>query len=222
MNRPASMLSGTDSHELTKPSSSDSMPRNMIGPRTNPPATLAGTLTSEVEPKVSMETGAVARLAAAVTPTCSGSGPGRKARPRVSGRARTSSPATAPNDSWKLTSKTLLGLAESSQAPGASQSSQPSLGREAITASRPTMPATPARTMEGEAPVSTTYVATTGTSRAVRTRRGMASRVKANDHMLHRRTTFSPDTAMMCRSPLRRKSSIVCCSTPSSSPSTIP
>ena len=156
MNSPATKLSGADSHSLTNPSSSDSIPRNMIGPRTNPPATLAGTLTSEAEPKVSTETGAVEMLAAVVTPTCSGSGPGRNETARVSGRASTSSPTTAPNDSWKLTSKRLLGLTVSSQAAGASQSSQPSLGREARIASRPTMPATPARTIDGDAPVSST------------------------------------------------------------------
>ena len=78
MNSPATTLSGADSHSLTNPSSSDSMPRNMMGPSTNPPTTFAGTLTSEADPKVSIETGAVERLAAVVTPTCSGSGPGRK------------------------------------------------------------------------------------------------------------------------------------------------
>ena len=127
-----------------------------MGPRTNPPATLAGTLTSDAEPKVSMEIGAVEMLAAVVTPTCSGSGPGRNEKARVSGRASTSRPRTAPNDSWKLTSKRLLGFTVSSQAAGASQSSQPSLGREARIASRPTTPATPARTMDGDAPVSST------------------------------------------------------------------
>ncbi|OPZ42079.1 MAG: hypothetical protein BWY94_02228 [Actinobacteria bacterium ADurb.BinA094] len=156
MNRPAAALSGADSHALTKPSSSDSIPRNMMGPSTNPPATLAGTLTSEAVPNVTMEIGAVEMLAAVVTPTCSGSGPGRNETARVSGLARTSSPATAPNESWKLTSKRLLGLAVSSHAAGASHNSHPSLGREASTASRPTMPATPARTIDGAAPVSST------------------------------------------------------------------
>ena len=81
-----------------------------MGPRTNPPATLAGTLTSEAEPKVSIETGAVEMLAAVVTPDLLRRGPGRNAKGRVSGRASSSSPTTAPNDSWKLTSKRLLGL----------------------------------------------------------------------------------------------------------------
>ena len=52
MNSPATTFSGADSHSLTNPSSNESMPRNMIGPRTNPPATLAGTLTSDALPKV--------------------------------------------------------------------------------------------------------------------------------------------------------------------------
>ena len=156
MNSPATTFSGADSHSATNPSSSDSMPRNMIGPRTNPPATLAGTLTRDAEPNVSTEIGAVEMLAAVVTPTCSGSGPGRNDTARVSGRASTSRPTTAPNDSWKLTSKRLLGFAVSSHAAGASQSSQPSLGLEARIASRPTMPATPARTIDGDAPVSRT------------------------------------------------------------------
>ncbi len=156
MNSPASRLSGRDTHSLTNPASSDSMPRNMIGPRTNPPTAFAGTLTSEADPNVSTETGAVAMLAAVVTPTCSASGPGRNESARVSGRASSSSPATAANESWKLTSKRLLGLTVSSQAAGASHSSHPSLGRDASTASRPRMPATPARTMDGDAPVSST------------------------------------------------------------------
>ncbi len=80
------------------------MPTNMMGPNTKPPATLAGTLTSEAEPNVSIETGAVDRLAAVVIPTCCGRGPGRNPKSRVSGRASRRSPATAPNDSWKLTS----------------------------------------------------------------------------------------------------------------------
>ena len=117
---------------------------------------MAGTLTSEADPNVSMDTGAVEMLAAVVTPTCSDSGPGRKENARVSGRASSSSPATAANESWKLTSNRLLGFAVSSQAAGASHSSQPSLGRDASTASRPRMPATPARTIDGEAPVSST------------------------------------------------------------------
>ena len=113
---------------------------------------MAGTLTSEADPKVSTDTGAVEMLAAVVTPTCSGSGPGRNEKARVSGLAITSRPTTAPNDSWKLTSKRLLGFTVSSHAAGASQSSQPSLGREARIASNPQMPATPARTMDGDAP----------------------------------------------------------------------
>ena len=157
MKSPATTFSGADSQLLTNPSSSDSMPRNMIGPSTNPPARLAGTLTSEAEPKVSIDTGAVDRLAAVVTPTCSRQGAGQeREQPRVSGRASSSRPATAPNDSWKLTSKRLLGLRVSSHAAGTSHSSQPSVGREARTASSPTMPATPARTMDGDAPVSST------------------------------------------------------------------
>ena len=100
-----------------------------MGPSTKPPTTLAGTLTSDAEPKVSIETGAVARLAAVVTPACSGRGPGRKrSNRRVRGRASRSRPATAANDSWKLTSKRLLGLTVSSHAAGASHSSQPSDG----------------------------------------------------------------------------------------------
>jgi len=75
------------------------MPRNMMGPRTKPPARLAGTDTSEADPNAIMEMGAVEMLAAVVTPICSGSGPGRKAKARVSGRASTSRPTTAPNDS---------------------------------------------------------------------------------------------------------------------------
>ncbi len=156
MKSPAATLSGAESHELTNPSRSESMPRNMIGPRTKPPATLAGTLTSDADPNVSIETGAVEILAAVVTPTCSGSGPGRKENARVSGRASTSRPTTAPNDNWKLTSNRLLGLVVSSHAAGASQSSQPSLGRDARMASSPQMPATPARTIDGDAPVRST------------------------------------------------------------------
>ena len=45
MNRPARRLSGTESQLVTKPSSSDSMPKNMMGPRTKPPTRLAGTET---------------------------------------------------------------------------------------------------------------------------------------------------------------------------------
>ena len=222
MNSPATTFSGFDSHSLTNPASSESMPRNMIGPRTNPPATLAGTLTTDADPNVSMEMGAVEMLAAVVTPTCSGSGPGRKETARVRGLASTSRPTTAPNDSWKLTSKRLLGFIVSSQAAGASHSSQPSLGREARIASRPQMPATPARTIDGDAPVSSTYVATTGNSSAVRSRRCMPSSANTNDHMVQSSTTFSPETAMMCSSPLLRKSSSMAGSTPSSSPSTMP
>ena len=104
MNSPATTFSGADTHSLTNPSSSDSMPRNMIGPSTNPPTALAGMLTSDADPKVRMETGAVEMLAAVVTPTDSGRGPGRNASARVSGRAMSSRPATAANESWKLTS----------------------------------------------------------------------------------------------------------------------
>ena len=141
MKSPATTFNGADSQLLTNPSSSDSMPTNMMGPSTNPPARLAGTLTSEAEPKVIIETGAVDRLAAVVIPTCCGRGPGRNPNSRVSGRASSSRPATAPNDSWKLTSKRLLGLRVRSHAAGTSHSSQPSVGREASTASSPTMPA---------------------------------------------------------------------------------
>src|SRR5665647_1057081 len=119
-------------------------------------ATVAGTPTTDTEPNVSMETGAVDRLAAVVMPTCSGRGPGRKASARISGRASTRSPSTAPNESWKLTSNRLLGLTVRSQAPGASQTSQPSLGREARIASSPTTPATPAPRHPSCAPVSST------------------------------------------------------------------
>ncbi len=54
MNSPATTLSGSESQLVTKPASSESMPRNMMGPRTKPPATLAATATTEVDPKVSI------------------------------------------------------------------------------------------------------------------------------------------------------------------------
>jgi len=156
MNNPARRLRGSESQLVTNPASSESIPRNMIGPRTKPPARFAATATSDVEPKASIETGAVARLAAVVTAACSAIAPGRKRRAPVSGRENSRRPATAANESWKLTSNRLLGLTVSSQAPGMSQTSQPSAGREARTATSPAMPAMPARTIDGEAPVSST------------------------------------------------------------------
>ena len=83
MNSPATTLSGTDSHGSTKPSSSDSMPRNMMGPRTNPPATLAGTLTSEAEPNVSIETGAVDETGGRGDADLLGQRPGQEAEQRA-------------------------------------------------------------------------------------------------------------------------------------------
>ncbi len=99
-----------------------------MGPRTKPPATLAGTLTSDADPKVSTEIGAVEMLAAVVTPTCSGSGPGRNETARVSGRASTSSPTTAPNDNWKLTSKRCVGI-DGEQPGRRRQPQQPAVAR---------------------------------------------------------------------------------------------
>ena len=133
-----------------------------------------------------------------------------------------SRPATAANDSWKLTSYRLSGFTVSSHAAGASHSSHPSLGRDARIASSPQMPATPARTIDGDAPVSSTYVATSGRSMTVRTSRWMPSSANANDHIVQSSTTFSPDTAMMWSRPLARKASLVSSDTPSSSPRTMP
>ncbi len=133
-----------------------------MGPSTKPPATLAATPTTDVEPKASIETGAVARLAAVVTETWLATGAGRNENRRANGVASSSSPATAANESWKLTSMSVLGLTVRSQAAGASHRSQPSLGRDTSVARSPMTPATPARTMEGEAPVTMTYVTTSG------------------------------------------------------------
>ena len=153
VNTPASTLSSVHSRPHTKPATTESMPRNMMGPSTKPPATLAATPTTDVEPKVSIETGAVARLAAVVTETWLATGAGRNENRRANGVASSSSPATAANESWKLTSRSVLGLTVRSQAAGASHRSQPSLGRDTSVARSPMTPATPARTMEGEAPV---------------------------------------------------------------------
>ncbi len=75
------------------------MPRNMIGPSTKPPTTLAGTATSDAWPKVAIETGAVEMLAAVVMAAGSPSHVGRKLSRRVSGRPSASRPATAANES---------------------------------------------------------------------------------------------------------------------------
>lgn len=76
--------------------------------------------------------------------------------------------------------------------------------------------------MEGEAPVTTTYVSTSGSKANVRGMRPTPSSMSAKVHMLHSNTTFSPETARMWSRPLRRKSSIRPSSTPSSSSSTMP
>ncbi len=156
MNRPATTLSGIESPVHTKPTKTLSMPRNMIGPSTKPPAMLAGTATSEVCPKVAIDTGAVEMLAALVIAAGSASQEGRNESACVSGRESSSRPATAANESWKLTSNTTFGLMVSMNEPGTSHRNQPSAGRELSMASRPTTPDTPARMIEGLAPVTTT------------------------------------------------------------------
>ena len=103
-----------------------------------------------------METGAVETLAAVVIAAGSPSQRGNQEKACVSGRARSSRPATAANESWKLTSKRTEGLRVSMKAAGTSQRNQPSVGRDDRPASSATTPDTPARTIEGVAPVTTT------------------------------------------------------------------
>jgi len=48
-----------------------------------------------------------------------------------------------------------------------------------------------------------------GTRTTVRVSLGTPKSMRAHDHMAQSKTTFSPDTAMMCSRPLRRKSSTI-------------
>ncbi len=67
-------------------------------------------------------------LADVVTPACSARGPGRKRSACVSGRESSSRPATAANESWKLTSKRLFGI--DGQQPGSrDEEHEPAVGR---------------------------------------------------------------------------------------------
>ena len=103
-----------------------------------------------------MDTGAVERLAALVMAAGSPSHRGSAARACVSGRASSSRPATAANESWKLTSNSTAGLRVSMNAAGTSHRNQPSEARDERPARSATTPDTPARTIDGVAPVTTT------------------------------------------------------------------
>ena len=78
MSVPAATLSGSDAAGQAMPTSTESMPQNMTGPSTKPPARLATTPMSDAWPNEAREMGAVARLAEAVTPAVSASERGRK------------------------------------------------------------------------------------------------------------------------------------------------
>ena len=63
---------------------------------------------------------------------------------------------TAANESWKPTSSRFQGFMVSSTAAGASTSRGRSVGRDARPATVTSTPATPARTIDGAAPVTST------------------------------------------------------------------
>ena len=194
---------------------------NMIGPSTKPPATLAGTPTSDADPKVSIETGAVEARRGG-DPDRSGSGPAGSAAARERPGDQEQAQDRRERE-LEAHVEQVLGFIVSSHG-GRRQPQQPaSLGREARTRAARATPATPARTIDGDAPVSSTYVDDhRQQSKRARQPADAEEREHERPTSLHSSTTFSPETAMMWSRPLRRKSSTACASTPSSSPSTMP
>ena len=132
----------------------------------------------------------------------SATGPGiRRASAARSGGAPASSAATATNDNCHPGSSGARGFSASVTAAASNSAYQRCPGRPASAAMSPAIPITPARWIDGPAPVSGTYSATTAAASAIRTVYGTPTSAHAARISTTSSITFCPDTARMCASP---------------------
>ena len=134
-----------------------SIPSHITGAIAAAARRLAGRAASETCSKCIAISGAVPIVAATVIAATSATGPGtaRASTPR-SGGPSASSATTAANDSCQPGSPATRGLSASVTAAASPSAYQRCDGRPASAATRPAAPITPARWIDGPAPVSGT------------------------------------------------------------------
>ena len=200
-----------------------STPSHITGAIAGAASRFAGSAASDTCWKCSAISGAVPSVAAVVIAATSATGPGmRRANAARSGCAPASSAATATNDNCHPGSSGARGFSASVTAAASSSAYQRCPGRPAKAATSPAIPITPARWIEGPAPVNGTYSATTAAASAIRTGYGTPTSAHAARISTTSSITFCPDTARMCASPEAWKSSLTSSLSRSSAPSTIP
>ena len=158
--RPPSHVSGSTGAFGIWASAPESIPSHIAGATAGRATRFAGIAVSETVPKWWAARGAVARVAARViaapsararrTPVPSG------ARRRISGGARTSSPATAQNESCQPMSAVARGSIARVAAAARPSAYHLAVGLLASDATTPAMPITPARWIEAPAPATGT------------------------------------------------------------------
>ena len=161
-----------------------SMPSHMTGATTGAASRLAGSEASDTCSKWNARSGAVATVAATVIAVASATGSGRprRASSARSGGASSSSPATAANESCQPGSPAARGFSTSVTAAASPSAYQRDAGRPASAATRPAIPITPARWIDGPPPASGTYSATRTAAAISRARSGTSSDRAGREH----------------------------------------
>ena len=200
-----------------------SMPSHITGAIAAAASRFAGSAASETVPKCIAISGAVPRVAATVMAATSATGPGtRRASASRSGGAIASSAPTAANESCHPGSPAARGLRISVTAAARPSAYQRCVGPPARAATSPAAPITPARWIDGPAPVSGTYRAISASATPNRIRSRTPSSAPAPRTSVASSITFWPLTASTWARPDRLKSSRTSSESCSSWPSTMP
>ena len=150
-------LKGSASAGATCAAAAPSIPSHITGAIAAAASRLAGRAASDTCWKCSAISGAVPTVAAIVMAATSATGSGiRRASTPRSGGASASSATTAANESCQPGSPTARGFSASVTAAASPSAYQRCAGRPASAATRPAAPITPARWIDGPAPVSGT------------------------------------------------------------------
>ena len=150
-------MNGAASGSATCAAAAASTPSHITGAIAGAASRFAGSEASETSPKWSAISGAVPAVAAIVIAAASATGSGiLRSSAERNGAAPTSSATTAANESCHPGSPAARGLSTSVSAAASSNAYQRRDGRPARAATRPATPITPARWIDGPAPVNGT------------------------------------------------------------------
>ena len=196
----------------------------MTGATAGAASTLAGSETSERRSKCSAMSGAVPSVAAIVTASASARPRGTPAAPSRARSAGTSasSESTAAKLSCQPGSAAACGFQASVSAAASSSAYQRDAGRPASAATSPAAPITAARWIDGPAPASGTYAATSASASHSRALSPSPAAAPSASTSVASRMTFAPLAATRCARPVVRKSSRTSSVSAPSWPSTMP